>query len=237
VASSAPTAASGWIIAAMFKQLDGILSPAELAELNRIASVAPFTDGRISNPHSQVKNNLQLPDPAVSQKASKIMADALLGNEEFRNFTFPRLVAPPLISKYSEGMHYGLHHDAAFLQLGQQTLRSDVSCTIFLSDPSSYEGGALHVRLGTADIHVRLPAGAAILYPSSSLHQVLPITRGERRVGITFIQSRIADPERREWLYELNEVAALEGLGMRAENYARLQRVQANILRHWGDPD
>ena len=219
----------------MFREIHSILTPAELKTLHGIADAAPFVDGRISNPHSRVKNNLQLHDPAAAQRSAQIMTDALLRNEDFRNFAFPRFIAPPMLTRYGSGMAYGLHHDAAFMALGTLTIRSDISCTIFLSDPDSYEGGALHVRLGTADVHVRLPAGSAILYPSSTLHEVLPVTRGERRVGLSFIQSRIADPERREWLYELNELAALEGLTMRAENYARLQRVQANLLRLWGE--
>jgi PKHD-type hydroxylase len=221
----------------MFLQVDAVLTTAELAELNGIADAATFIDGRISNPHSTVKNNLQINDQKGGERCAKILADALLRNEDVCNFAFPRFIAPPILSKYSRGMSYGLHHDASFLKIGAQTIRSDISCTVFLNDPDAYEGGALHIRLGTADVHLRLPAGSIVLYPSSTLHEVLPVTRGERRVGLTFLQSRIANAEYREWLYELNEVAALEGLGMQTENYARLQRVQANLLRYWGDPN
>ena len=234
---AAMTESLGGKTVGMFNQIHSVLTSAEIAELNQIADAAAFVDGRISNPHSRVKNNLQLNDQAASQRSSKILADALLRNEEFRNVVFPRFVAPPLLAKYREGMQYGLHHDAAFMQIGPQTIRSDISCTIFLSELDSYDGGALRVQLGTAEVQVRLPPGSIILYPSSTLHEVTAVTRGERRVGLTFLQSRIADPERREWLYELNEVAALEGLTMRKENFARLQRVQANLLRRWSDPD
>jgi PKHD-type hydroxylase len=220
----------------MFHQVPNVLSAAELQELNRIADTATFVDGRISNPHSTVKNNLQLNDQTAAQRASKILADALLRHEEVVNFAFPRFIAPPMVAKYQTGMRYGLHHDAAFLKVGAEMIRSDVSCTVFLSDPATYEGGALRVQLGSCEVQVRLPAGSAVLYPSSMLHEVLPVTRGERRVGLTFLQSRLADPEKREWLYELNEVAALEGLTMRPENFARIQRIQANLLRDWSDP-
>jgi PKHD-type hydroxylase len=132
-------------------------------------------------------------------------------------------------------MRYGAHADAAFLQLGDMPLRSDLSCTIFLNDPKSYEGGALRIQLGTRDIRFRGAPGTAIVYPSDMLHEVEPVTKGERLVAITFIQSRIADRSRRELLYELNEVAALEGLRMAPENFTRLQLVQANLLRRWGD--
>jgi PKHD-type hydroxylase len=221
----------------LFKQIDHVLNREELAELHRIADTAPFVDGRITNPHNLAKNNLQLHDPAVVQRSAKLLADALYRNEEFRNYAFPKVIAPPILTKYAARMHYGLHADAGFMKLANRTLRSDLSCTIFLNEPDSYDGGALHVQLGTVDVHVRAPAGSILLYPSTTLHEVTPVTRGERRVGLTFIESRIADSERREWLYELNEVAALEGLGMARENFTRLQRVQANLLRHWGDPD
>jgi PKHD-type hydroxylase len=142
---------------------------------------------------------------------------------------------PPMMTRYTSEMRYGAHADAAFLQLGETPIRSDLSCTIFLSDPGAYEGGALRIQLGTSELSFKGKAGSAIVYPSDMLHEVEPVTGGERLVAITFIQSRIADKVRRELLYELNEVAALEGLGMQPENYTRLQLVQANLLRCWGD--
>ena len=97
------------------------------------------------------------------------------------------------------------------------------SCTIFLNDPEDYDGGELHIRLGDAELTFKLKPGEAIVYPSDTLHQVVPVTNGERLVAITFIQSRIQDPFRRNMLFELNEVAALEGLKMDPENFGRLQ--------------
>lgn len=219
----------------MLKQIDDILTSAELAELHAIADGATFVDGRISNPHNSAKNNRHLHDGDANARSAKIMIDALLRNQDFRNYAFPKIVAPPLITSYREGMHYGVHSDAAFMQLGPRALRSDLSCTLFLSDPADYDGGALQIDLSGTAVSIRLAAGSLIVYPSTTLHEVTPVTRGERRVGLTFIESRIADPERREWLYELNEVAALEGLTMRRESFVRLQRIQQNLLRHWGD--
>ena len=220
----------------MFNVIDAILSDAELHELHSIADDATFVDGRISNPHNTAKNNLHMDDPSAMERSSKIMLDAMYRNEEFRNYAFPKVVAPPLITTYHQAMRYGLHADAAFMHIGQRPLRADLSCTLFLSDPDSYEGGALRVVLGAREVQFRLRAGSLVLYPSTTLHEVTPVTSGERRVGLTFIESRIADAERREWLYELNEVAALEGLGMERENFMRLQRIQQNLLRHWSDP-
>jgi len=110
-----------------------------------------------------------------------------------------------------------------------------LSCTIFLNEPEDYEGGALHIRLSDASIRFKLKPGQAIIYPSDTLHEVEPVTKGERLVAITFIQSRVKDPFQRHMLFELNEVAALEGLKMDHENFSRLQLVQANLLRYWGD--
>lgn len=219
----------------MFLQVDDVLTPSELASLNRIADTAEFVDGRVSNPDSTIKNNLQLHEQKASEQAAQVLVEALTRSGDVRRFCFPRFIAPPRLSKYRQGMGYGLHHDAALMHLGQQSMRSDISCTIFLNDPESYEGGALHIKLGTTDVDVRLPAGSIILYRSDLLHEVRPVTSGERRVGLTWIQSRIADPDHREWLYELDEVAALEGPRMRAESLARFQRVMANLLRQWSD--
>jgi PKHD-type hydroxylase len=143
------------------------------------------------------------------------------------------MIAPPMITRYRPGMKYGAHADAAFIQLPGASLRSDLSCTVFLNDPGSYEGGELNIRLGDSNLKFKLPAGEAIIYPSDSLHQVEPVTKGERLVAITFIQSRIADPFKRYMLFELNEVAALEGRKLDNDNFQRLQLVQQNLLRMW----
>lgn len=215
----------------MFKIIPDLLVAAQVQALRRAAASASFLDGRGSNPHSSVKNNLQAYDKA----GADAMARALYEHEEFRNFAFPIILAPPMLSRYVPGMHYGNHADAAYLPIGDKPIRCDLSCTIFLSDPADYDGGALRIQLGSREERFRLPSGSAIVYPSSMLHEVEPVTRGERLAGITFIQSRIADQFHRDLLYELNEVAALEGLRMDAANFARLQLVQRNLLHHWGD--
>jgi PKHD-type hydroxylase len=212
-----------------------LLSSAEVAECRRIAAGTQFIDGRASNPHSKAKNNQQLHEPAASQASAQIVLQAFARSPEFREFAFPDKIAPPILAKYQPGMYYGSHADAAFLNLGTAVIRSDLSCTVFLNDPQAYEGGALIVRLGDAALRFKLQAGEAIVYPSDTFHEVEPVTKGERLVAITFIQSKIADPFRRNLLFDLNEVAALEGLKMDAENFARLQLVQANLLRYWAD--
>ena len=212
-----------------------ILSPNQVEECRRIAAAAPFVDGRISNPHNKAKQNQQLHDPQAYKQSSELLHQALAASEEFNEFAMPVMVAPPLITRYQPAMHYGAHADAAFIKLPDATIRSDLSCTIFLSDPATYEGGALRIQHGDAGVRFKLPPGHAIVYPSDMLHEVEPVTKGERLVAISFIQSRIGDAVRRNLLFELNEIAALEGLKMAPENMSRLQLVRENLLRRWGD--
>ncbi|MFD1610732.1 Fe2+-dependent dioxygenase [Sphingomonas tabacisoli] len=219
----------------MFKEIPDLLSAEALRQLREIAAAAPFIDGRITNPHNTAKQNLQLHDQSAYQRSSQLLMQALMAHEDFRNFAMPVAVAPPMLTRYQPGMRYGAHADAAVIRLPTGPIRSDLSCTIFVNDPGNYEGGELTVHLGTRPVPFKGLAGSAIVYPSDTLHEVAPVTRGERLVAISFIQSRIADPFRREILYEMNEVAALEGLGMRPENYTRMRLLQERLLRYWTD--
>ena len=212
-----------------------ILNTQEVDECRKIAAAAPFVHGRITNPHNTAKDNEQLHEQQAYQRSSQMLLQAFGRSVEFAEFAFPVLIAPPLITRYKPGMHYGAHADAAYLQLPHGTVRSDLSCTIFLNEPGDYEGGALHVRLSDGSMRFKLKPGQAIVYPSDTLHEVEPVTQGERLVAITFIQSRVKDPFQRHMLFELNEVAALEGLKMDPENFSRMQLIQANLLRYWGD--
>ena len=217
----------------MFLTIPELLSAAEVAELNAIAGATAFVDGRVSNPHSKVKNNQILADRDAMVRSSRLMMASLQRHQGFVDFAFPKLVANPLLTRYASAQHYGLHADAAFMPLTDRQLRADLSCTIFLSDPASYEGGELSVALGDRRVAFKLAAGGAVVYPSTTLHEVTPVTSGERLVGLTFIESKIADAWQRELLYELNEVVALEGLGMAHDNFTRAQRVQQALLRMW----
>lgn len=216
----------------MFKVIPELLNGAQVAALGDIAKRSTFVDGRVSNPHNKAKNNLQTYDA----QAVEIMTQALMAHEDFRNFAFPVQLTPPFLSRYDPGMDYGWHADAAFLDPGTGQIRADLSCTIFLSDPASFTGGALAIRLGDAELRFRGKAGSAIVYPSHTFHRVEKVSAGSRLVGLTFIQSRVPVAHHREILYDLNEVAALEGLNMNFENYSRLQLVQRNLLNSWSDP-
>jgi PKHD-type hydroxylase len=130
-------------------------------------------------------------------------------------------------------MKYGAHADSSLIQVGNIRLRSDISCTVFINEPVSYEGGELSIILGNQAIAFKGAPGEAIVYPSTALHEVVPVRSGERLVSITFIESYIADQHQRSQVYELNEIAALEGNTMKWENRVRLDVVRQNLMRMW----
>jgi PKHD-type hydroxylase len=218
----------------VFLVIKDLLTPAEVEEARQLAKTVKFIDGRASNPHNLAKNNLQadISNPAA-QKASQIAGAAIARNEEVKNFVFPKRIATPLLSRYEPGMKYGVHADAPYLPLPNGPLRSDVSATLFLGDPASYDGGELVIHMGSERIVTKGEPGAMIVYPSTTLHEVNPVTRGERLCYFTFIESVIPDQTQRELLYMLYEVHALEGLKMDWENRTRLQHVTSNLHRMW----
>lgn len=218
----------------MFLQIDDFLTASEVTAIAGLAGQAKFISGRHSNPHNITKNNVIVdPGDPHGQQAAQIMLTAFRRSEQARDFAFPQRIAIPQILRYSQGMSYGAHTDAAFLPVGPEPLRSDVSSTIFISDPAEYTGGELTVHLGAQSVRIKGRPGQAVLYPSTTLHEVAPVTSGERVVMITFIESQIADQAQRDILYNLNEVRALEGLKMDWGNRMRLEYVSVNLHRMW----
>ena len=218
----------------MFLEIKDFLTSGEVVRLRDLAARVQFVDGRISNPHNQSKNNLQAneADPHYTE-SSNIVAAAFARSAPFRDFAFPRHVAAPLLARYEVGMTYGVHADTSHMRFGNDVHRSDLSATVWLNPPASYDGGELVVHLGTRPVVIKGEAGSLIVYPSTQLHEVTPVRRGQRLVSITFIESLIPDEFLRTQLYELNEVAALEGLKMDWGNRVRLEAVRFNLLRLW----
>jgi PKHD-type hydroxylase len=218
----------------MFLEINDFLKAEEVARLRDLAARVTFVDGRISNPHNLAKKNLQASesDPLYAE-SSKIVADAFARSGPFRDFAFPADVAPPLLARYEVGMTYGAHADTSHMRFGNQVRRSDLSATVWLTPPHDYDGGELVVHLGTRPVVIKGQPGSVVVYPSTQLHEVTPIRRGQRLVSITFIESMIPDEFLRTQLYELNEVAALEGLKMDWSSRVRLEAVKNNLLRLW----
>lgn len=218
----------------MILTIPDVLTPPEIARLRQIAETASFVDGRISAPNNPTKNNTQLDARSAEyQDSAKLLAMALQRSPEFQRFAFLKRFAPPLLCKYQVGMAYGAHPDSAYVNTTIGPLRSDISCTIWLSDPQSYEGGALRIHLGDRSVDVKLPPGAAVVYPSTTIHEVVPVTSGVRLVAITFIESQIIDETKRHLLYLLNEIAALEGNNMAWDNRVQLEHVRHSLHRMW----
>jgi PKHD-type hydroxylase len=220
----------------MFLEVRDLLTPDEVRHLRGLFEQLKFVDGRSTNVHSKVKNNLQLDyeDPGYKE-SSALMHAAFMRNEEVQAFAFPKVIAPPLLTRYAPGMNYGAHSDAPFMKVGERLLRSDLSSTIFLADPETYEGGELSVQVGGRRLLFKLPAGGAVVYPSTTLHEVVPVTSGERLVAITFMESRVPDQFKRELLWQLNEVVALEGFNMSWDSRTRLNYVAGALARMWGE--
>jgi PKHD-type hydroxylase len=218
----------------MFLELKDFMTPEEVARLRELATKVQFVDGRVSNPHNQAKNNLQATEADPYQaEASRVVATAFARSAPFRDFAFPRHIAPPLLARYEVGMTYGAHADTSHMRFGIEIHRSDLSATVWLHPPASYDGGELVVYLGTKPVVIKGEPGSIIVYPSTQLHEVTPVRRGQRLVAITFIESLIPDEFLRTQLYELSEVAALEGLKMTWESRVRLEAVRNNLLRLW----
>lgn len=218
----------------MFLRIKNLLSNAEVLRLVALARIVKFVDGRVSNPANTSKDNLQADhqDPHYGESV-QIVNGALGRSREFNDFALPKRVAPPLLCRYEPGMKYGAHADVALIQLGGFYLRSDISCTVFINDPSTYEGGELSIVTGNQAVPFKGMPGDAIIYPSTTLHEVIPVRSGQRLVSITFIESYVADAHRRAQLFELNEIAALEGNNMRWESRVRLDVVRHNLMRMW----
>jgi PKHD-type hydroxylase len=145
-------------------------------------------------------------------------------------------VATPFYARYTPGMRYGNHVDDPIMGTDEGLYRTDIAITIFLNDPANYDGGELVVNTAFGEQQVKLPAGDGVMYPASSLHRVAEVTRGERLVAVTWVQSLVRDPAQRELLYELNQ--ARERLLKEAPDSpdtARINTVYVNLFRMWSE--
>jgi PKHD-type hydroxylase len=147
------------------------------------------SDGRASNPANTSKQNLQADsaDPKYLESV-QVVGNALARSREFGSFAIPKRIAPPLLCRYEPGMKYGAHADSAIIQLPNAKIRSDLSCTVFIGDPAAYEGGELAMVLGNQTLAFKGDPGEAVVYPSTLLHEVVPVRSGQQLVSITFIE-------------------------------------------------
>lgn len=222
--------------------LRGLLTPDELARIRTVleAPDAPWHDGRLSagSQAVQVKRNEQLAQdsPQAAELRALVLA-ALRRDPLFFSAALPRKIFNPLFNRYRpQAPAYGAHIDGAVLhsRADGQWVRTDVSCTVFLSDPDEYEGGELTIHDTYGVQRVKLPAGDAVLYPGTSLHEVTPVTRGTRLASFLWIESMVRHDERRRLLFELdmNLLQLRQQVGETAQTTA-LSGVYHNLLRMW----
>lgn len=215
--------------------IDNILTSTELETAIAKLKTAKFIDGKATAGwHARlVKNNSQLPQGSTALEIVRdIINVALQRHVLFQMAVRPHIIRPITISRYDIGMTYGTHVDNALMH--DPLMRSDVSMTLFLSDPASYEGGELIIESTQGEAGFKLPAGAAIVYPSSTLHRVEAITKGVRLAAVTWIQSIVRDPQQREILFDLDTARQMlfEASG-KSPAFDLISKSHANLLRQW----
>jgi len=225
----------------MLLRIENILDKATVAGMRGHLDSAIWEDGRVTAGHqsARAKENEQLPQESETARAlGDIVLGALTRNLVFISAALPHRVFPPLFNRYGAGMGFGGHVDNAIRSVPGTNVRvrTDLSATLFLSEPSEYDGGELVVEDTYGEHSVKLPAGDLVLYPATSLHRVAPVTRGARVASFFWIQSMVRDDGERTLLFEIDR--AIAELGPAAqENPAvtRLTGVYHNLVRKWGE--
>jgi PKHD-type hydroxylase len=219
-------------------QIAGVLAPGELETLRGELARAKFEDGGATAGHiaREVKRNLQLPQGAeASRKCAPIVLEALRRNATFFSAALPLRVHGPLFNRYDAGMTYGEHVDNALMGTANP-VRTDLSATLFLSEPEDYEGGELTIQDSLGAHRVKLRAGSMVLYPGYSVHQVAQIARGQRLAAVLWVQSMVRDEAQRRVLFDLD--LAIGGLRQKLPDASEVTALTAtyhNLLRGWSE--
>ncbi|HXP01435.1 MAG TPA: Fe2+-dependent dioxygenase [Luteibacter sp.] len=225
----------------MLMHIPEVLSKEQVAGMRAAMANAEWTDGRqtVGPQGARVKRNLQLPDASpLRRELGDMVVAALHRHPLYHAAALPLRTLSPRFNRYEGGGEYGFHIDGAVMSTGMDDthVRSDISCTIFLSEPEEYDGGELIVSDTYGEHEVKLPAGDAIVYPSSSLHRVTPVTRGARYASFFWVQSMVRDDGARRLLLELD--TAIRNLSASAADQAsilQLTGVYHNLLRRWAE--
>ena len=225
----------------MLTRIPNVLTAEEVAQCREALDQAAWEDGRHSAGYlsQAVKRNTQLrDDDPTARKLGEIILVALEKNALFTAAALPLKLLPPLFNRYSEGEAYGEHIDGAIRPVAgtPHRIRTDLSATLFLSEPESYAGGELVVKDSSGERSAKLPAGDMVLYPGTSVHRVEPVTRGFRLAAFFWVQSMVRDDTRRTILFELD--AAIQRLGRDVPEHSSLvdlAGVYHNLLRCWAD--
>jgi len=223
----------------MLVTISNVLNKEDISVIRDLMATASFREGTASagSEAKRVKNNHEMFISEVEvQRLNNLVMGKLIKNPTYTAAAFASKIAAPYYAKYTEGMYYGNHVDDPVMGPPNQRYRSDISITIFLSDPDTYDGGELVISTAFGEQKVKLNAGDAVLYPSSSTHRVAEVTRGERLVAVTWLQSTVRDPAKREILYNLSQ--ARETLFQTSPDSKELELLSnsyVNLLRMWSD--
>jgi PKHD-type hydroxylase len=211
-----------------------VLSADDLATVRAALARAAFVDGRATAGFAArvVKNNRQAASDRKLETVRKLVTERIMGNEVFRLAVRPKALTPLMFSRYEHGMHYGSHVDDVLMD----GLRTDVSFTLFLSEPDAYDGGELVIESASGEDAVKLEAGSLVAYPSTALHRVAPVTRGQRLAAVGWARSFIRDGARRELLFDLDTArrAMFAQRGKSAE-FDLVSKSLANLMRMWAE--
>ncbi len=219
-----------------------VLSKTDVAQFRDVMDACDWEDGRSTAgaQSAMVKRNEQLPpDSAAARQLGERVIRALTANPVFISAAVPRHIFPPLFNRYGVGHHFGLHVDNAVRGdiLTGTRIRTDLSVTLFLSEPDQYDGGELIVEDNFGSHEIKLPAGHLVLYPASSLHMVTPITRGVRVASFLWLQSMIRDAHARGMIFDLD--TAIQGLvgriGRDDPQTVKLTGIYHNLIRYWAE--
>ncbi len=223
----------------MLLAIKKVLNEQQLSVVQKLLENAQFVDGKLSagKEAKAVKNNEELASQSpLHQQLNQIVMNSLVQNEEYQRATLPSKVSTPFYARYTQGMNYGFHVDNPLMGPFGQQYRSDVSTTVFLNAKDAYQGGEITIQTAFGEQKIKLDAGDAIVYPSSSLHKVDEITAGERLVAVVWAQSMVKDAQKRELLYELS--GARESLLEKqpeAEETRHVSNVYSNLVRRWSE--
>lgn len=226
----------------MLLQIPNVLSGEELMYAKKLLAEASWVDGKVTagTQAAIVKNNQQLPEQAPQVQAlRKLVLQALNRNALFFTAALPLKILPPFFNRYSgDANYYGYHVDNAMRMMpdGSGYVRADVSATLFLSEPDEYEGGELTIDDTFGQHGLKLPAGSMVVYPSSSVHQVSPVTAGARVACFMFIQSMVRDATKRRLLYDMDlSLMQLRDSVGETDAVVKLTGVYHNLLRGWSE--
>lgn len=225
----------------MLIEIEALLSAAELDEVRRQLLAQPWVDGKVTAgvQSAQVKANRQLDeDNPLARQLGELILRRLSDNALFMSAALPKRIYPPLFNRYGGGEAFGFHVDNAIRGIKgvRERVRTDLSATLFLADPSSYDGGELVIRDTFGEQRVKLPAGHLVLYPGSSLHRVEPVTRGERLASFFWIESLVREDGQRQMLLDMDvAIQRLTAQGADDQSLLELTGVYHNLLRRWSD--